>query len=471
MTDELDTDTADEVEIYKTTGRDAPTHGDQKAGDASADELIKCVESARQGTDAGAIWTTDMDLPGFGPVAYDDCGDDLPRFCGGCGADVTASSVCYRSTCRHCAPSWARRRASHVMSQLEQLRRYRADFKPNHQRFHHGVISPPSDFHPDGSGDTDQWEEGLKVVKKILKAADLEGYVFYHPYRGSEDDEDDRGEWARRLFSENDWDEVRDELKFAPHYHVVVVGHEFPGGEVTKTVESETGWVIHRILKKNSNVSIYNHYDLARAVSYCISHTGLYETPETTRAAVRDAGNNLTQNLSFEPDDDEEDARLFRRADAKVRSVAPKTLGLPYSSLACTEQHSGDDGDADECGCDDDEQVSVAAAEAARTDHLTPDPRSLDPTAGDGDAQLTDDGLRGMDGVTDDLDADDLAAADDGDQGDDQEGEPEACGGRLLNIGMAPRYLEDDEWRENAPYADQLAEVYAEWSERLDWLG
>lgn len=463
--DDFETETANDVQLYQTTGRDAPGHG-ADAGDVEADELIRIIEAAREGTDAGSIWTCDMELPGFGPVQYDDCGDDLPRFCAGCAQDVTASSVCYKSTCRHCAASWARRRASHIVSQLEQLRRYRADFKQDHQRFHHCVVSPPADFHPDADDPARQWEEGLKVVKKLLKAADMEGYVFYHPYRGSEDG-DDRGEWARRLFSEHDWDEVRDELRFAPHYHLVVVGHEFPGGQTTKTVESETGWVLHRILKKNSNVSIYNHYDLARAVSYCLSHTGLYETAEQTRAAVRPTGNNLTQNLSFDPDDNPEDARLFRQADAKVRSVAPKTLGLPYSSLACSEQHETN---GDDCDCHDgEEQVSMAAAEAARTDHLNYDPRSLDPAAGDGDAQLGGDDLRGMAGTTDDPDADDLRSVD----ADDQEAEPETevCGGRLVSIAKAPQYLADDEWRENAQYADQLAEVYEEWSERLDWLG
>jgi hypothetical protein len=458
--DDFETETADDVELFKTTGRDAPTHGESDTGDASAEELIECIQAAREGTDAGSIWTSDMTLPGFGDTQYDDCGDDLPRFCTGCADDVTASSVCYKSTCGFCAPSWARRRASHVVSQLEQLRRYRADFKSDHQRFHHCVVSPPADFHPDGE---DQWEEGLKVVKRILKAADMEGYVFYHPFRGSEDGEDDRGEWARRLFSEHDWDEVRDELRFAPHYHLVVVGHEFPGGSVTKAVESETGWVLHRILKKGSNVSIYDHYDLARAVSYCLSHTGLYETEQQTRAAHRPTGANLTQNLSFDPDENDEDARLFRQADAKVRSVAPKTLGLPYSSLACTEQHTGD-----ECDCTDAEEVvSQAQAEAARTDHLNYDPRSLDGAAGDGEGQLGDDGMRGMDGTTDNLDADDLRS----ELSEDQEDDPEACGGRLVSMAKAPAYLEDDDWRESAPYADELAEVYEDWCERLDWLG
>jgi len=468
MTDtDLNTETTDDAQLFQTTGRDAPTHG-ETGGDATAQELTRIIERSQQATDTDDLWTADMTLPGFGGVQYDDCGDDLPRFCADCGDDVVAGSTCYRSRCSRCAPSWARRRSAHVVSQLEQLRRYRQDFKPNHQRFHHGVVSVPAHFHPDAE---DPWEKGLEIVKGILKAADLEGYIFYHPYRGKEGD--DRGEWARRLFSENDWEDVEPELKFAPHYHVVVVGHEFPGGDVTRDVEAETDWVIHRILKEGSNVSIYDHFDLARAVSYCLSHTGLYETDEQTRAAVRPTGPNLTQNLSFDPDENDEDARLFRQADAKVRSVAPKTLGLPYSSLACTNERHPDDED---CTCgDDEEQVQVAGAEAARTDHI--DFQSLDSTAGDADAQLGDDDLRGMDAVTDDPGADDLrsleAGADDGpgDGADDQEAEPVACNGRLVNIGKAPKFLEDDEWRAQAPHADRLEEVYQEWRERLDWLG
>lgn len=448
MNDEISGTKTNDEQLHETTGRSAPTHG-VEGGDASAEELIEIIESASESTENG-LWTTDMELPGFGSE-YPDCGDDLPMFCSDCADTTISGSTCYRSTCPRCAASWARRRSSHIVSQLEQLRRYRADFKTDHQRFHHGVISPPSDFEPESE---DEWERGLKVVKKILKAADLEGYVFYHPFKGK--DGDDRGEWARRLFDELDWDDVADELRFAPHYHVIVVGHEFPGGSVTRNVEGATGWVLHRILKGDSNVSLYDEYDLARAVTYCLSHTGLYETAEQTRAAARPTGANLTQNLTFDPDENDEDARLFRQADAVVRSVAPTTLGLPYNSLACTTEHAGD-----ECDCGDaDEQVQVAKAEASRYD-----PRSLDAGAGDGaEGELGDDDLRGMDAAGDDVEADDLATL----QEDDAE--PEPCNGRLLNIAKAPAFLADDEWRESAPYADELAETYDEWAERLDWL-
>ena len=447
------------TQLYDTTGRSPPEHADAVSGEASAEELIEIIKRARQTRTTDGIWLQEMDLPGFG-TEYDDCGDDFPRFCSHCGAVGIFQSTCYRSTCPRCAASWARRQSTSKVAQLEQLRRYRQDFKEKHQRFHHLVISPPAHFQPDSDP---SWERALEIVKEILAAADLEGFIFYHPFRGM--DGDDRGEWKRRLFSERDFADIEDELRFAPHFHAVVVGHEVPGGQVTRSLEAATDWVLHRITKEGTNVSIYDHYDLARAVTYCLSHTGIYETEHQKRAACRSTGRNLTQRLSFDPDENEEDQLLLDQSDAVVRSVAPTTLGLPYQSLACTVEYHPEDDVGDQ-----ETTVDVAKAEASRYTgyNSAGDDRDLDATAATSSTSSSSSGvddIRGMDGATDDLDRSELRSLEDVDV------EPETCEGRMLSIAKAPRFLEDDEWLAEAHHADDLRETYEEWSDKLEWLG
>jgi hypothetical protein len=239
------------------------------------------------------------------------------------------------------------------------------------------------------------------------------GVIVYHPYRG--EDGDDRGEWKRRLFDQDqDWDEVREELNHWGHFHVIAVADHVDGGLVTKAVEEQTGFIVERITKSGSNVSIYGKYDLARAVSYSLSHVGLEETDTGRKQAVY---RYFGKAANFEATDE-----IKNEMDAAVRSVAPKTLGLSWSSVACLEDRDGRE-----------PQSPLVAGTAA--------------VYGDGDGPEDDEVGEGIH-VSEDA------------------GAPEGyCAGRLMNINTAPRFLEDEEWCERAPHADELRETWEAWEE------
>lgn len=478
-------------ELTETTGRLAPDHADMVSGGAELADVIEPIERMQEmeAGDPANLWTSDMILPGFGDprdgvdACYPDCGDDLEHFCADCGHPVIFGRSKDRATCPRCAPNWARKRANSVVGNLHALRVYR-HFKDDHQRAHHGVISPPAGTHPDAE---DSWERVLEVCKEILAGADLEGYLFYHPYRGV--DGDDLGAWKDRLFEDRTWgDDVRDELQFSPHFHFIVIGHKVPGGAVTRELEERTGWVLERFTKEGSNVSLYDEYDLARAVTYCLSHTGLYEAEETIQAAYRPFGKN-TKRAKL-ADCEMTEAEI----DALVRSVVPTTLGMDYNSLACGWKPTPDAGDtwgeilAEEVSSG--EKVDLAGHQARRKGPAPSSAGSPDlcdcagtttlageavDLPGSGEIELesgtTLDLAGGAPGEAD-LTAEEIEEIAERyavEHDHDQE-EPEECRGRLLSIGAAHRYLSDDKWRRQATHADELADALQEAAEREDWI-
>lgn len=243
----------------------------------------------------------------------------------------------------------------------------------------------------------------LKEVLDELGAST--GVMFYHPYRGKNGD--DRGQWKDRVFSDREWSDVRDELEHSPHFHAIVLSKYIDGSHVTRAIENQTGWLVERITKGNTDVSIYDKYDLSRVASYCLSHTGLYDTDETTRGQYRYFG----KVSNFEATD-----RIEAEMDAAVRSVAPKTLDLPWSSMACQEDRDGRE-----------PQSALVASTAVSHD---------------------DDGGNNGFGEDDEVPTDGK------------------CSGRLLTITKAPNFLNNSDWVENAPNADELQNVWNEWQNR-----
>lgn len=490
----------DHDQLHKTTGPRVQEHADDIGTSVDAGELIDVIDEIPTLNDAhpDQLWTTDMILPGFGETR-EDCGENMVFFCSDCCSMHHRSHLCNRSTCPFCAPNWARKDATRRLHKLEQVRRIRQSNRSNHQRFHHITISPPSDWEPDYE---DEWKALVDVAKRISDKVDLEGYAFYHPYSGK--GEDDLGKWKQRLFQGRDWNgDVLDELKFRPHIHLIVVGHKVPGGALTRTIESETGFVLHRITKGNSSISLYDHHDVARALTYCASHVGLYETEHTTQAAIRGIGDKLAQpspkvQIYDRNDLDQEgvgienvkqDQKLLRQVDAIVRRVSPITLGLSYDDLACVSQRTTRE--IEESATDDHrEKVSISKAEASQSS-TSFGPRSLDSSASsDPDGPSIED-LCGDSGVWDsDVDeilrrylSDDeqeqvldeiLRRRDDLDRSDarallEREAETEHCEGRLLPIYEAPKYLNDPEWVAAVDGADKLRECFIEWAKRTDW--
>lgn len=379
--------------------------GERQADPSAVVEKFRQVDAGR--SDHYTDDLPELPLPGSG-ARRETCGDDLPRFCGDCGYVSTVGQTCRRSRCPRCWKSWDRQRATTITSKLEALRRYRESTGQGWQgwKFHHVVLSPPEGY---ALNSENPLQRTFDVLKEVLGEIGVDtGALFYHPYRGPDDD--DRGFWksvlpdgeeigAKAMVEEND-------LQHSPHFHAVVLS-QFVGTEhVVGAVEEKTGWTIHRITKgEDSDVSLYNEYDLARSVSYCLSHTGLGEG----RAAYRYFGE--VANFSAQE-------HITRQMDAAVRSVAVNTLGLPYDSQACTDETVKPVGDPEE-------KVDLGMAHGSGSADEEPETVEV---------------------------------------------EAVKCDGRLLEIKAAPSRLDDPDWLAQAEYADDLRRTWAEWRQQVDDL-
>lgn len=497
---DIDDAADDREQLHETTGPRVQEHADDVEPDTDADAIVDAIEAVDTLGDErhpSDLWTTDMWLPSFGDM-LDSCGEDIEQICCDCGHVSVTGQTCNQSTCPRCWKNWDRLYTRKLMHKMEQTRRIRADNRVKHQRWHHVSISPPADWEPDSD---EEWKELLDVVEDIADSADLEGFAFYHPYSGKF--EDDLGEWKGRLGQDTNWDDVQDELKMRPHVHLIVCGHKVPGGAVTRAVESETGWVINRITKADTNVSLYGPHDLARAVSYCLSHVGLYKPSENWQSAVRGIGDKLSQPnpkvqiydwddaADTESDVTEaqarEDQKLLEQCDAIVRRVAPKTLDLSYDDTACQADLSVRE-IQESANHQRDRKVDVAYAEASRSDSFGTSSASASSSSSSSSANGDDfdlDSLRGGDGSWSDVDEsvvakygdeDDIETLlrhrDDLDRADLEalvETETQTCEGRTVVIAQAPRYLNDPEWVTEAQFADEARDAFIEWAESSDW--
>lgn len=312
---------------------------------ANPSKIVNTFQSVDASDDPFGTELPELELPGFGEQ-YDDCGDPIPRFCADCGKTHEVGRTCYRSRCPRCGKAWARKRGTRIAAKLEATRQYEEAKRKGWAgyKFHHLTCSPPEGY---ATFSHDSLDRTIEVLKEVLDEMGVSaGVIFYHPYRG--EDGDDCGAWKGWLFDpDREWaGDVREELEHSPHFHVVAVSKHVDGGHITRAIEKETGWLVKRITKggdeSDSTVSIYGKYDLARAVTYCLSHTGLEEMDDGShRAAYRYFGR--TANLAAT---DEIEAEI----DAAVRSVAPKTLDLPWSSLACQEDRGRAGASESACG-------------------------------------------------------------------------------------------------------------------------
>jgi len=311
---------------------------------------------------------------------------------------------------------------------MDAIRRYEYASRPQNVYFHHLAISLPNDGMDWELASEDVLKRTFETIKEILEELDCKGAIFYHPLRGAdgdgEYDNDDRGFWKEILFEQLEWSEVQKELKFSPHFHAVVSSPNVPGGQLTKKVEQETGWIIERITKQNSNISISNDHDLARVVSYCLSHTGLYQTDNgNTKAAYRWFGSVGSKSVNQITASDEREDEM----DAIVREVAPRTLGIPWERMACSITHETT------------ETLSTIRLSAkrefmSRFDHVTESSSTTD----DADAAESEADL-------------------------EKETKETECNGRIRHIGKASDYLADSEWRENVPYYEETRKAFREW--------
>jgi hypothetical protein len=386
-----------------------------------AEAIIEAIDRPRQADDMsrGADgWLPTLDLPGFGD-SYDSCGEDMPHFCEDCGHTFAVGRTCSRSVCPRCAQSWVTNRAPNIVGKLDATARMMASVRDGAVYKHHVVLSPPDDWYLEAE---DPLDRTFRVVREILDVMDAQGMVAYHPWAGEGSDGDDRGEWKRRLFNGRDWEDVVDELVARGHFHAVVASPHIPGGDVTKQVHEETGWVIKRVTKRDGSArSLSDLQDVARAVSYVLSHTGIdTDRDGHNQAAYRKFG--ATWHDADVYDDVEE------AADRAVREVAPKTLGIETRKVRCEREVAAEardsDGSVDLLKEFGDGQGSGADAE--------PEPSTAEP--------------------------------DDG-------GEMVPCSGRVRDIEDAPDYLDDDVWVATASCADELREAWADWEPGDGWPG
>lgn len=337
-------------------------------------------------------------LPGHGE-AYDDCGEDVPHFCTNCGEVHDVGRTCRRKECPRCAPSWAMKAATSAGAKTEATRRLLTSIRGQSPRFHHLVLSPPEDF---AVAREDPLAAGYEIVKNLLDELGTDGgIIIYHPWRGAEND--DRGFWKNVLFEENPWSETVEKLEYGPHFHVIALGRFVPGEQFTKKLYEQTGWTFKRITKggdnSDSNVSLYDEYDLTRALTYSLSHAGVVDGMDSYRYYGRVANTQAEEHIEEE-------------INEVVRSVAPNTLGISYRSTSCTVE------------LDEEED---------------PDPTSLE-TSGPSDP--------------------DPEMADENGNDEDQD---RRCGGRLVHISTAPGFLTDPDWRERVSHAEDLETAYLNW--------
>jgi len=376
-----------------------------------------------------------LELPGFGE-RLDDCGKDLPHFCRECGATATFGRTCRRSVCPRCASTWVRDQSVQKFKRLLSL--LKLEISRNGRAYpHHLSISPPQNWAADAENQREALEAGFDAVKGIMDALDVQGIVAYHPYRGRDEHRegaDDRGEWKHRLFSERDWHgDVRDELRPSGHFHVVCISPFVPGGEATKRLYEETGWIVDRIADDETGRSIGRSgdidRDMAAVVAYILSHTGIYEdSAGNNRAACRYVGADIDGILV--------DEETEQKAKRLTKEVAWKTLGIPSANTLCGQSLARTDGQE----CD---------AEACDHDH--------DHGGNGGD---------GRDGQPE-QEATATTAPDATSAGTVERNE---CDGELVSLGGAPSQLEDEEWVRDAPHVDETVAALFEYAKKEQWI-
>lgn len=359
-----------------------------------------------------------MMLPGFGD-RYDGsegqipCGANIPHLCESCGGRIDVGRTCARSECPRCAAAWVLKRSPKNVARIcEAARMKSAAMGPGHPCFkHHGGLMPPDELLLDSPNPL---EVTIQFVHDFMDIIDMDGVIMYHPFSGDNPGhEDDRGKWKERMFAGRSWEDVRSELKYRPHFHIIGACPWFPGQDVTSKIYEETGWLIRRFTERNgSPVSLGDMSDVARAFTYALSHTGIDTSGERNRVQMRRHGSAFHNA----------DLRSLEKAKQAVHYVAPQTLGIPSMEMECQNEVLDDEDD--------------------ETDHLSADDLEDD---GDGPEETTSE-------TTDST---------------------KTCRGEIVTIDEADRLLDDEEWRRtiHQDTLEKAEETRKEWEDAGGWRG
>lgn len=242
--------------------------------------------------------------------------------CDNCGTKIPLRASCYQPLCPSCWHKWRYRRAKGYLTKLEGFRRYVYVNRGRNwkfAKFHHVVVSPPPNLEYALLAEAKTPVKVRffnKLVREAKNIAERVGFLngglmIFHPYRLKWScpecgewfkpdelkehlskvhlkDEEEIKEIIRKIRVQDDdpvnegrrWREILkkkswgDYVYFSPHFHVFGVTNSIDG-LVCKKVYERTGWVVHRVTKPNSNISLRNLEDLARSLLYCLSHAGI----------------------------------------------------------------------------------------------------------------------------------------------------------------------------------------------------
>jgi len=462
----LDRDELEELETIVDAIESVPQVSDVTNVDGTVGVSAEAMQEAGVSAPGGEL--PGLSLPGFGDGPMQDyCGDRETHFCDECGETFPQQRRCGQSRCPECWESWVINQAETITKKVDTSARTRAARQGDGTAWHkhHVAIMPPQDWRP--AGDPQERMQATKeVIKKIIRDAwDAEGVAVYHGWSGSgygEHEEiapgvDDRGEWPDRLDPQNrEWEgDLKEELHKRPHFHAVVTAPRIEGGQITKRVEEETGWIISRIYDEETNRSISGEKDgpssdgemraLASVVTYVLSHGCIDTTGDRNQlqqvrvgSAWHDPTVRATESVELS-------------AKRAVRSVAPTTLGIPENRLKCDELIAPERApDADEHHTHDhDDGTEDGLEEQHSADQVT----EINESAGTlrlGDGTIVDVENPEEYSVGDEVNAEEF---------DDPRIE---CQGASRHISEAPQFVSSSTWTDRAQFAHETIRALEE---------
>jgi len=304
--------------------------------DTYATNLIQCAQYDEFGREI--VYTpitvlSDSLLPGKGQKGKN-CGKIARiKVCDVCGYRAPLESSCYQPLCPSCWHKWRFRRAKEYLTKLEGFRRYiYANRGRNWKfaKFHHVVLSPPQNLEYPLLTEAKTSEKRRffnRMVDEAKKIAEYVGFfdgglLIFHPYRlkwkcpecgkllepdefkehlskvhlkdkkdieeivrkvrEQDDDPVNEGRKWREILKKDDW---YDCIYFSPHFHVFGVANTIDG-LVCRRAYEKTAWIVHRVTKGKTKISVGNLDDLARSLLYCLSHVGIL-VDDTTGKIIR----------------------------------------------------------------------------------------------------------------------------------------------------------------------------------------
>lgn len=279
-------------------------------------------------------------LPGAG-IPYSNCGSKLRAlFCENCADTASVGRACRRFSCPRCHESGEFHRAQTLASKLESFKRdanVQRDDEKN-MLLHHLVVSFPEGVRFNSS---EPFERALEAVKLLLQWVNVDtGCILYHPYkvRSASQTVDGHqvslnGGWhpIRTVIEHEDWPTVRNEqLVFDPHFHVIGVSESVYTEGYTDVLEDQTGVVIRRLTRTDSDdtdPSIRDLEDLCRILLSELTHVGVSDWKDGSQQTMTRMFGTVANSPSIES--------THAKVTATLRAIAEPILDVDFSPRQC----------------------------------------------------------------------------------------------------------------------------------------